>query len=182
MARPLDDGHHDDGQHVGAGVVATALDLEEGGGVVFQTELAGAQDREHGGRVGGTEHRAYEESEGSRELEHIVTEKSGQCRGKGHAESGEDAGFDHHWLGFFPPGSETTVEHDEYQGYGADALCEVEVVEGNLHDAVGTEYHAQQDECQQHRYAYLVGDVVEHYAQHYDYGTYEQEEVYSHDG
>ena len=28
--RPLDDGHHDDGQHVGAGVVATALDLEEG--------------------------------------------------------------------------------------------------------------------------------------------------------
>ena len=178
--RPLDDGHHDDGQHVGAGVVATALDLEEGGGVVFEAELAGAQNREHGGRVGGAEHRADQETQGCRELEHVVAEKPGQSRGKGHAEGGEYAGFDHHRLSLFPPGAETAVEHDEYQGHGTDALGEIEVVEGNLHYAVGSEGHAQQDECQQHGDAYLVRDVVEHYAQDNDDGGHEQEQCKGH--
>ena len=43
-----------------------------------------------------------------------------------------------------------------------------------------SEGHAQQDECQQHGDAYLVRDVVEHYAQDNDDGGHEQEQCKGH--
>ena len=176
----LDYGHHDDGQHVGAGVVASALNLQQGCGVVFETQLAGTQYGEDRGRVGRAEHRSDQETEGRRHFQYVVAEQSGKTRRQGHSEGGEDAGLDHYRPCLFPPGTETAVEHDEDQCHGADGLSDIEIVKGDLDHPVRAEGHAQQNERQQHRDSDLVGDVVEYHAQDDDYCGYQQEESYGH--
>ena len=53
---------HGDGHHVGAGIVAAALDLQHGGSAVFEVQLSGAQDGEYGGGVRGAQHGADEQA------------------------------------------------------------------------------------------------------------------------
>ena len=53
---PGHEGDEDGGQHVGHGVVGARLHLQQGVGVVLEGQLLGAEDVEHGGRVGGGDH------------------------------------------------------------------------------------------------------------------------------
>lgn len=64
------------------------------------------------------------------------------------------------------------IEHNENQGNRADTFGNGKIVKRDLDYAVRSEGHAQQYECQQHGYSYLVRDIVEYNAQYYDYCAY----------
>ena len=82
--------------------------------------------------------------------------------------------------GLFPSGAESAVEHYEDQGDGTDVFGDAEIVECYLYYSVRAENHTQQDECQQHGDADLVGYVVKYDAQDDNNSGDKQEDSYGH--
>ena len=100
-----------------------------------------------------------------------MTEHPGESGRHNNAHGREQDCFCRNGLCLIPVRSETAVEHDEDQRYGADLFCEGVIVERDFENAIRAERHTEQDECQQGRDAETVGYFVQKNAgKNYDCG------------
>ena len=82
-------GEGDHRQHIGGRVVAAALHLQQGGGVVPQAQLLGAEDGKHRRGVRGTDNRPGQKALQSRKTQCQVAEQRCEQRGDRHAQGGQ---------------------------------------------------------------------------------------------
>lgn len=167
-------GQDDHREHVGEGVVAAALHLQQGGGVFPQAQVLGAEDGEHRGSVGGADDRPQQKALQLGQAQDLPGKQAHQPGGEDRAQGGEEHGLSRHGSGLLPVGAEAAVKHNEDEGQGADVLGHGVVVEGDLHHPVRAEEHTQQNEGQQGGHPQPAGHLVAQHAGEDDDGGHEK--------
>ncbi len=167
----LYDLYQQQGQHVGHGVVAPALEFEHGAEFFFQSLFFAAEDGEDRRGVGGGHDGSHEEGFGDadggvvgEETAYPVDEQPGEGGGQHHAEGGEEDALSQYGFDFGKLGVHTARKEDDAQGNHADELRAGGVVELDAR-AVAPAYHAHAEEEEQDGHseaeARLAGDDTE---------------------
>ena len=136
-------------QHIGRGVVAPALHLQERSQPSLEVQLAGTQNGEYRGRVRGRDHRSDKHALPQVAVQQPGTEQPGQRSRDHHTQRCHPYGLGRHRPGVLPTCAESTVKDDEDKADGAYPARRFVVVEIDAARPVRAEQHAHHQKNEQ---------------------------------